>query len=213
MALSSAAQEVYDRIDRQNPRMGEVKKLATAIKQDHSLALELWSTGEFGPRLVATLILNKSELSKESIEQLAADIANHPPSERDKLSEWLMAHQLMKSKRTTALLESWEHHASPVLRRLFWYHQGRLRWTGKVPPNNTQQLLTSLENNLGKEDPQVQWAMNFTAGQIGIHDPQYRDQCIGLGERLGLYKGDHTSPGCTPNYLPEFIRIEVGKLK
>lgn len=54
--------------------------------------------------------------------------------------------------------------------------------------------------------------MNFTAGFIGIHDPQHRSRCVQLGERVGLYKDDPVAPNCTPDYLPEFIRIEVDKL-
>lgn len=60
-------------------------------------------------------------------------------------------------------------------------------------------------------EPEVQWAMNFAAGQIGIHEPEHRSRCLALGERLGLYKDEPVSRGCTPNYLPEFIRIEVAK--
>ena len=55
--------------------------------------------------------------------------------------------------------------------------------------------------------------MNFTAGWIGIHDPDHRSHCIQLGERLGLYQDEPVSRGCTPNYLPEFIRTEVAKLE
>ena len=54
--------------------------------------------------------------------------------------------------------------------------------------------------------------MNFAACQIGLREPKYHSRCIKLGERLGLYKEDPVSRGCTPNYLPEFIRIGARKL-
>ncbi|WP_342561406.1 hypothetical protein NST84_17240 [Paenibacillus sp. FSL R7-0345] len=44
-------------------------------------------------------------------------------------------------------------------------------------------------------------------------DQKHRARCIKLGEVAGLYKGDMVSRGCTPDYLPEFIAIEVGKRK
>lgn len=53
--------------------------------------------------------------------------------------------------------------------------------------------------------------MNFTAGWIGVYDETLRDRCVSLGEETELYKGDFVSKGCTPNYLPEFIRIETDK--
>src|SRR5690606_39722747 len=62
-----------------------------------------------------------------------------------------------------------------------------------------------------KEQPEVQWAMNFTAGWIGVFDKKYLKRCIAVGEKTGLYKGKMVSKGCTPEYLPEFIAIESKK--
>jgi 3-methyladenine DNA glycosylase AlkD len=212
MALSTKAKEIYSRIDQDSPKLGDLRKIAKEIKKDHELALELWSTGEYSPRLLAVLIMDKNLLSQEVIDKLVMDMLSHRDEHRNKLADWLLANQLTKSKKTISLLESWEHHPTPILRRLFWYYQARLRWTGQTPPNNTPDLLSSLQKNMAKAEPEVQWAMNFTAAQIGIHQPEYRSQCIELGERLGLYKDDPVAPNCTPDYLPEFIRIEVAKL-
>ena len=212
MRLSPKAQTVYSQINKDTPKMGEIKKMGKEIKKDHDLAMELWSTGEYYPRLLAVLIMDKTRLTQEVIDKLATDMMSHDYDQRNQLADWLLANQLMKSKKTIALIETWEHHPSPILRRLFWYYQARLRWTGKTPPDNTPDLLASLEGDMAKSEPEVQWAMNFAAGQIGIHDPTYRSQCIELGERVGLYKDEPVAKGCTPNYLPEFIRIEAAKL-
>jgi len=212
MQLSSKAQEVLQALDHDDPKMGDVKKIAAEIKKNHSLALELWATKAFGARLLSLLIMDKMLLTQETIDSLAGDMADHEDDQRDKLSEWLLAHQLMKSKKTTALIEGWADHPSTVLRRLFWYYQGRLRWMGKVPVDNAASLLQAINQSMANEAPDVQWAMNFTAGWIGVHQPEYRDECIKLGESLGLYKGDPVSRGCTPSYLPEFIAVEVSKL-
>jgi len=74
-------------------------------------------------------------------------------------------------------------------------------------------LLASIEERMANEEAEVQWAMNFTAAWIGIHELEQLERCISLGEQIGLYKDEKVSKGCTPNYLPEFIRIESGKLK
>jgi len=187
--------------------------MAKEIKKNHELALELWSTGEFLPRQLAILIMDKKLLTQEVIDQFDKDIKNHSSDERNQLMDWLMANQLSKDKKTIALMESWENSPSPLQRRIFWYYQARLRWTGKTPPSNTENLLASIEINMAEEKPEVQWAMNFTAGQIGIWQEEHRERCIGIGEKIGLYKGDPVSKGCTPSYLPEFITIEVNKLK
>ena len=211
MGLSVKAKEVIAELDQENIKRSDIKKMGKTIKKDHELAMELWSTADQPPRLLSVLIMDKKLLTQELIDQLASDMQEHEPSQRNQLSDWFLANQLMKSKKTIALIESWEQSSFAVLRRLFWYHQARLRWTGQTPPENSAYLLDVLEKNMAGEEPEVQWTMNFCAGWIGIYQPEFRERCVKLGEALGLYKGDPVARNCTPSYLPEFIRIEVGK--
>ena len=207
---SSKAETILQQIDSQT-KLGDLRKLAKEIKKDHALALELWSTEEFLPRLLAILIMDKKLLTEEEINQLVKDMAVHSYDERNNLMDWLFANQLTKDKKKTALIESWENSPLALQRRTFWYHQGRLRWRGKTPPANTEHLLAVLESKLMEEEPEVQWAMNFTAGWIGVYEEAYRQRCIMLGEKNGLYQDEKVAKGCTPNYLPGFIEIEVNK--
>lgn len=212
MNLSSKARTVYSQID-ENTKLGDLRKIAKEIKKDHELALELWSTGEFVPRQLAILIMDKKLLSQEVINQLDKDIQEHGLEERNHLIDWLMANQLSKDKKTINLMESWAESDSVLQRRIFWYYQARLRWMGNTNHTNTEDLLGSIEAKMADEQPEVQWAMNFTAGQIGKWQEEYRARCIKIGEETGLYKDEVVPRGCTPSYLPKFIPIEVAKLK
>ncbi|MFN7160315.1 MAG: DNA alkylation repair protein [Candidatus Gracilibacteria bacterium] len=210
MKLSSKAEKILDQINNKT-KLGDLRKIAKGIKKDHELAIELWSTGQFLHRQLAILIIDNKLLSQEVIDKLTVDMQEHTFFERNQLIDWLMANQLSKDKRTIALMESWENSTSTLQRRLFWYYQARLRWMGQTPPSNTEELLSAIEKQIEKEEPEVQWAMNFTAGWIGIYDKKYRARCIAIGEKTGLYKGQIVSKGCTPDYLPEFIEIESKK--
>jgi 3-methyladenine DNA glycosylase AlkD len=212
MTLSTKAKEVYSRIGQDKPKLGDLRKIAKEIKKDHELALELWSTGEYYPRLLAILIMDKKLLTQEVIDEFASEIEAHEYKERNQLADWLLANQLTKNKKAIALMETWEHAASPVLRRIFWFYQGRLRWSSKAPPDNTEGLLASLEQDMRGAEPEVQWTMNFAAAQIGIHEPEHRTRCVALGEELGLYIDERVPKGCTSPYLPAWIDTEVAKL-
>ncbi|MBC1564581.1 DNA alkylation repair protein [Listeria booriae] len=194
-------------------KLGDLRKIAKEIKQDHELAMELWSTEKFLPRLLAILIMDKKLLTQDVLNELDKDMQTHPFGERNNLMDWLMANQLTKSKKTIALIESWENSSSALQRRTFWYYQARLRWTGQTPPENTEELLSALEASIMQEEPEVKWAMNFTAGWIGVYDEKNRARCMQLGEKTGLYKDQVVARGCTPDYLPSFITIEVNKRK
>ncbi len=213
MNLSAQAQEIYTQIGGQDTKLGDLRKIAKTIKKNHDLALELWSTGNFYARQLAILIMDKKLISQELIDKLDKDIQNHEYSEKTQLADWLMSNQLTKDKKTIALIETWAHSPSPIQRRIFWYYQARLRWMGKTDHDNTDDLLVRVENEMANEAPEVQWAMNFTTGWIGTFDDTYRNRCIDLGEKIGLFKDEVVSKGCTPNYLPQFISIEVDKRK
>ena len=212
MAMSSKAKKIHAQVSKEGTKLGDLRKIAKELKRDHALAMELWQTGELLPRQLAILLMDKKKLTQEVIDELDAAIREHPPDERDHLSDWLMANQLSKDKKTVALMKSWRQSASPMQRRLFWYHQARLRWMGKPPPDDdSAALLDHVEADLAGEAPEVQWAMNFMAGWIGVFEPELRARCVALGEAHGLYEDERVPKNCTPAYLPEFIRIEAGK--
>ena len=210
MTLSTKAETILTQIANNNTRLGDLRNLAKGIKKDHQLAMELWSTEHFLARQLAILIMDKTLLTEEVIDRLVGDISQHNENEKLQLIDWLFANQLTKDKKTIALIESWEDSQTSLKRRTFWYYQARLRWMGQPKPDS-EKLLLKIEKKIEKEQPEVQWAMNFTAGWIGVYEKVYRNRCVALGEKTGLYKGQMVSKGCTPDYLPEFIKIESNK--
>ncbi|MBP1042927.1 DNA alkylation repair protein [Vagococcus sp. BWB3-3] len=205
-------EEILTHLSDPSTKLGDVRKLAKEIKKDHALAMALWETGLYLPRQLAILIMDKQCLTPELIDTLVKDIQQHSFEEKTQLIDWLMANQLSKSKQTISLMESWANSPSSLQRRVFWYYQGRLRWMGQTPPPNTEELLLMIEDQLATEVPEVQWAMNFTAAQIGIFQEAYRSRCLQLGEEIGLYKDEKVAKNCTPNYLPLYIATQVEKV-
>lgn len=212
MELSLSAQNILAQISEETTKLGDLRKIARALKKDHDLAMQLWTTGQFLPRQLAILIMDNKQLSQGLIDNLADDMQKHSSAERLQLMDWLMANQLSKDKKTVLLMETWQDSSSSLQRRVFWYHQARLRWVGQTPPPNNDELLSKIEKRIEKEVPEVQWAMNFTAAQIGVFDEKYRSRCIALGERTGLYKHEVVAKNCTPQYLPKFIAMQIDKL-
>lgn len=211
MGLSDKAENILKQISEKKTKLGDLRTIAKEIKKDHQLAMELWSTKQFFAQQLAILIMDKKLLTEDVIDNLLSDISQHNQNEKLQLTDWLMANQLAKDKQTIAFIASWENSKSSLKRRIFWYYQARMRWVGQTPPPNSEELLSKIEDRIEKEEPEVQWAMNFTAGWIGVYEKMYRSRCVAIGEKTGLYKGQMVSKGCTPDYLPEFISIESNK--
>ena len=66
MALSARAKKLVAEITKGNLKLGDLKKRGAEIKKVHDLAMELWSTGEYYPRLLATLIFDNKLLTEMS---------------------------------------------------------------------------------------------------------------------------------------------------
>ncbi len=205
------SKELIAQLDSDSTKLGDIRKIAKEIKRDHTMAMELWASGAYFPRQLAFLIMDKKQLSEDVIDQFLDDISQEEEEQKLHLADWFMANQLMKDKRLVGLIESWRKAKHPLKRRIFWYYQARLRWMGKTDFPNTEELLGYVEKELTSEVPEVQWAMNYLAAQVGVHDDRYRERCVKIGEDTGLFKDEIVPRNCTPSYLPEFIRIEVAK--
>ena len=57
--------------------------------------------------------------------------------------------------------------------------------------------------------PAVQWTMNSTLAEIGIHFPKLRKRAISIGETLGIYRDYPVSKGCTSPFAPIWIDAMV----
>jgi len=209
--MSTHLAEVLEEISSDNIKYGDLKKIAKEIKKDHGLAMDLWETGQYHPKLLAVLILDRKLIDEAFMDKVATDLLAHGEEEWKQVADWLFANQLNKSKKLISMVEKWMKSESPVLRKLFWTHQYRLRWTGKTEYKNTELLIDHIEDTIMEEIPPIQETMSMTAGWIGVYDMSYRNRIIKIGEDTGLYKDMKVSPGCTTWYLPEFIRIESEK--
>ena len=66
MTLSARAKKIVAELNTENLKLGDLKKRGKEIKKDHDLAMELWSTGEYYPRLLSqgNRVLNAGKSSE-----------------------------------------------------------------------------------------------------------------------------------------------------
>jgi 3-methyladenine DNA glycosylase AlkD len=76
-------------------------------------------------------------------------------------------------------------------------------------------LLDRIESEMGSADPSadpvVQWTMNCTLAEIGIHFPKLRKRAIAIGEKLGIFRDYLVSKGCTSPFAPIWINAMVAR--
>lgn len=72
-------------------------------------------------------------------------------------------------------------------------------------------LLDTIEAEMAGAPDRLQWAMNQTLAEIGIHHAEHRDRALAIGERLGVLKDYPTPPNCTSPYAPAWITEMVNR--
>lgn len=181
---------------------GDIRKLARKIKINHELGLELWKTGNVDAQLLAVLILQPKSLSARDLEKLVKSAAFAH------VADWLHSYVVKVHPEKEMLRQKWMTTNHPMAARFGWgLTAGRVV---KDPDGlDLPALLDRIESEMAKADPLVQWTMNTTLAEIGIHHPKHRKRALAIGEKIGLYKDWPVSKGCTPPYAPIWINAMV----
>lgn len=181
---------------------GDIRHVAKRIKIDHSLALSLWETGNVEAQFLATLIIDTKRLSAKELDRMVRTISYV------RVSDWLNSYVVSKHPDKESLREKWMDAKDRWLLRSGWHLTGER--VAKNPDGlDLSALLDRIESELAKAKPEVQWTMNNTLANIGIHAPKLRKRAIAIGEKIGLYSDWPVSKGCTPPFAPTWIDFMV----
>lgn len=185
-------------------KMGDIRTVAKPIKTDHKLALELWETGNIDARLLATLIIVPKQLSLTEMDTMVRSI------NFNQLADWFNAYVVKEYPNKESLRIKWMESKHPMAARAGWsLTAGRV---SRDPEGlDLPALLDRIKSDMPKAAPEVQWTMNTTLAQIGIHFPEHRKRAIGIGEKLGIYRDYPVSKGCTSPFAPIWINEMVSR--
>ncbi len=189
-------------------KRGDIRKVADKIKSDHALALALWRTGNIDAQFLAALVMKPKELSAEEMERLVRTSA------WVQVLDWLLSYVVAQHPDKEALRKKWLAPAErdPLAGRAGW------RLTADRVEENPEgldllALLDRIESEMGGAAPDVQWTMNCTLAQIGIHFPKHRKRAVAIGEKLGVFRDYPTPKGCTSPFAPIWINAIASRQK
>jgi len=179
-------------------KLGDIRKLAEKMKGDHSLALELWQSGNLDARLLGILLMKPKELSTAEMDRMvrAVKVAQ--------VADWFSANIVKQHPAKEALREKWMQSKDSWTARAGWSLTNE-RITKDAEGLDLPALLDRIESEAGRAPPEVQWTMNFCLAGIGIHHPKLRKRASAIGETLGMFRDYPVSKGCTTPFAPVWI--------
>lgn len=178
--------------------LSKMRALAKRIKTDHALATQLWATGETPARLLAMLICTPRAFSADELDAMLRE------TRAPKVNEWFVSYLAKKSPLAEELRVRWFDDPDPTVAAAAWAVTSE-RVAGDADGLDLEQLLDLIERDMKDAPGRLQWAMNETLAQIGIHHPTLRERALQIGERLQVLADYPTAPGCVSPYAPIWI--------
>ncbi len=185
-------------------RRGEVRKLAKKIKTNHELALALWGTRNIDAQFLAILLMKPENLSADEMDRTVRSVTFV------EVADWLNSYVVKHHPDKETLRLAWMGTDDPMAARAGWsLTAGRVV---KSPEGlDLPALLDRIESEMRNAAPEVQWTMNCTLAEIGIHFPDHRERALAIGETMGIYRDYPVSKGCTSPFAPIWINEMVSR--
>ena len=183
-------------------------KLKKRIKTDHDLALELWETGNYDARLLATMIADPKKANSTMLDRWANDLANY--SLADALSTYVETTPIAREK-----AEQWIKSDNEWIATAGWNVLGALTVTEPALPDAYfEPYLAQIERDLHGSKNRVRYAMNNVVIAIGVRSDALEPEAIATAERIGTVVVDHGLTNCkTPDAVPYIQKTKAYREK
>lgn len=178
--------------------LGRLRALAKRIKTDQPLAKELWATGETPARLLALLVCTPRAFTADELDAMLRE--TRPP----KVNDWFVNYVAKKTPLAEEMRVRWFDDADPTVAAAAWSLTS-VRVVTQPDGLDLDHLLDLIERDMRDAPKRLQWSMNETLAQIGIHHPELRARALSIGEDLQVLADYPTAPGCTSPFAPLWI--------
>jgi 3-methyladenine DNA glycosylase AlkD len=173
----------------------ELRKMAKKIGRDHSLALALWATECYDAKVLATLIDDPKQITREQVEEQVRDAAF-----------WMLAHVLCSCDSTLSkvpfifeLAEDWIGSPDHVRRRCGYLLLAEMSKDSKDSRLTDVYLLRHIDHieaHLQSEENFVRDAMNAVLFTVGQRNKVLHTSALAVAKKIGQVSVDYGENSC-----------------
>ena len=193
--------KVYARHGAAEPMFGvsyaNLGKIAKPIKTDHSLAVELWDSGNHDARVLALRVADAAALDEPLAGRWLRDVDNYILAEG-------LGGLCAQSPHARELSDAWRDRSGEWEASTGWFI---VTCTAEDPGvwsiDELRGLLGQIEVEIGERPNRDRHEMNGGLIVIALRDAGLRREVLAAAARIGLVKIDHGQTGCkTPEVAP-----------
>ena len=157
----------------------DLRKLARRIQKDHTLALELWDSGNMDARILATMIADPSQLKPSTVNSWIGDVHYYVLS--DQLAKLISESPMALSKMERLMASPREYYRACGYAVL----ASALKKGIDVPDEDCRRYLRTIEAEIHSSPNRARYAMNNAIIAIGIHRPPLAAEAKAVAARIG----------------------------
>jgi 3-methyladenine DNA glycosylase AlkD len=185
----------------------EIAKLQKKIKVDHSLALELWETGNAEARILALQVADPEKLTRADADRLIKDGPVH-------FVGCYLSPLLARSPIADETMRAWMKSPDDSTREMgYGIFSFRLKdHAESVTDADAEKILVTIEKEIHRSPNWARYAMNGALISIGIFKPALRKKAIEAAKRIGKVEVDYGETNCkTPEAVSYIERAAKRK--
>ncbi|HBX69825.1 MAG TPA: DNA alkylation repair protein [Chloroflexi bacterium] len=187
--------------------VANLKTLKKQIKKDHTLALQLWSSGNHDARYLATMIADPKLADVSLLESWVKDVDNYVIT--DAFVDYTHKTTLAQEKAT-----EWVESKNEYVSRAGWHLLAQLAMNNAdLPDDFFDPYLQTIEVEIHQRPNRTREGMNNALIAIGIRNPVLMAKALHVAETIGEVEVDHGPTSCKTNFAPEYIQRTVERKK
>lgn len=168
--------------------------LRKKIKTDHALARQLWATGNFDARALATMIADPAQATPAELDAWVGDANFYGLAD-------IFASYAASTPHAAKLREKWIRSKEEYVAQAGWSLLSHALKNGEsFDDADLEARLAHIVNHIHTAQNRVRHSMNGVLIAIGIYAPQLEKQVLAAAARIGKVVVDHGETGCqTPD--------------
>lgn len=183
-------------------------KLQKKIKTDQNLAVELWKTGNFDARVLATMVADSQATPPDLLDLWVKDLEGYSITD-------LFGKFVAQTPHAAAKREQWMKSRTEFTAQAGWLLLSYALASGE--PLSTEYLkdrLSFIEANIHKAMNRVRHSMNGVVIGIGLYRPDLRPLALAAAARIGKVVVDHGKTSCeTPDAAAYIVKTLARQAK
>ncbi len=183
--------------------LADLRLLAKQIRTDHSLACQLWATGNHDARVLATLIADPAQFDAKMLDAWSKG-----------LSDYVIADQFAGLVARTSYwqkkAEKWHAVRGEWIGRAGWNLIGQLALhEPTLPDSYFEPYLIEIETSIHQQKNRVREAMNNALIAVGIRNTALQERALSVAKAIGPVEIDHGETNCKTPDAAEYIRRTI----